>query len=381
MWLTLALLCLAAQLAMLGVLAWGGWAMRPFAPAPRDPARPWPAVSILVAARDEAWGVEACVRSLLALDYPDLEVIAVDDRSTDATGAILERLAAQDARLRVIHVAELPPGWLGKNHAHWLGAGQARGELLLFTDADIEFAPLALRDAVSILEADDLDHLALQPAVTLPGIRLAVSVAYFARQFAVLLRPWRARDPKSSGHIGIGAFNLVRAAAYRAAGGHERIALRPDDDVRLGKLLKDAGFRQDLRHAPDALRVTWYGSVGEFVRGLEKNVLAGLDYRGALGLAGLALLLAIEMLPWIVLAAGEGAARAAAAAAIATAMLSIAAILRVARAPVAAALLEPYAAVVFAWACMRSIVLAYVRGGIVWRGTHYRLEDLRRNQA
>lgn len=381
MWLTLALLCLAAQLGMLGVLAWGGWAMRPFAPAPRDPGRPWPAVSILVAARDEAWGVEACVRSLLALDYPGLEIIAVDDRSTDATGAILERLAAQDPRLRVMQVTELPPGWLGKNHAQWLGAGQARGELLLFTDADIEFSPAALRDAVSILEAEALDHLALGPALTLPGIRLAASVAYFARQFAVLLRPWRARDPKSGGHIGIGAFNLVRAQAYRAAGGHERIALRPDDDVRLGKLLKDAGFRQDLRHAPDALRVTWYGSVGEFVRGLEKNVLAGLDYRGALGLAGLALLAAVEMLPWVVLAAGEGAARAAAAAAIGAAMLSIAAILHVARAPVAAALLEPYAALVFAWACMRAIVLAYVRGGIVWRGTHYRLEDLRRNQA
>lgn len=381
MWITLALVCLAAQLAMLGVLAWGGWAMRPFTPARRAPERPWPTVTIVVAARDEAMGVSACVRSLLALDYAGLDIIAVDDRSTDATGAILDRLAAQDARLRVIHVAELPPGWLGKNHAQWLGAGQARGELLLFTDADIEFAPKALRDAVSILEAEQLDHLALGPALMLPGIWLAVSVAYFARQLTLLLRPWRARDPKSSGYIGVGAFNLVRAAAYRAAGGHERIALRPDDDIRLGQVLKQAGFRQDVRHAPDALRVTWYGSVGEFVRGLEKNVLAGLDYRGALGLAGLALLLAIEMLPWIVLAAGEGAARVAAAAAIATAMLSIAAILHVARAPVAAALLEPYAAVVFAWACMRSIVLAYVRGGIVWRGTHYRLEDLRRNET
>jgi len=380
-WLTLALLCLAAQLSMLGVLAWGGWAMRPFAPAPRDPGRSWPAVSILVAARDEAWGVEACVRSLLALDYPALELVAIDDRSTDGTGPILDRLAAQDDRLTVLHVDALPPGWLGKNHAQWLGASRARGELVLFTDADIEFAPTALRDAVSILEAEQLDHLALGPALTLPGIWLAVSVAYFARQFAVLLRPWRARNPKSSGHIGVGAFNLVRASAYRAAGGHERIAMRPDDDVRLGKLLKDAGFRQDLRHAPDALRVTWYGSVGEFVRGLEKNVLAGLDYRGALGLAGLAFLLAIEMLPWIVLAAGDGAARAAAAAAIAIAMLSMAAILHVARAPVAAALIEPYAALVFAWACMRSIVLAYVRGGIVWRGTLYRLEDLRRNEA
>lgn len=380
MWLTLALLCLAAQLSMLGVLAWGGWAMRPFAPAPRDPERPWPAVSVLVAARDEAWGVEACVRSLLALDYPGLEVIVADDRSTDATGAILDRLAAQDPRLRVIHVAELPSGWLGKNHAHGLGARQARGELLLFTDADIEFAPAALRDAVSILEAEKLDHLALGPAMRLPGIWLAACVAYFARQLALLMRPWRARDPRSDGYIGVGAFNLVRAEAYRAAGGHERIALRPDDDIRLGQLLKRAGFRQDLRHAPDSLYVTWYDTLGGFVRGLEKNVLAGLDYRGALGLCGLALLLVVEMLPWIVLAAGEGAARVAAAAAIAAAMLSMAAILHLARAPVAAALLEPVAALVFFYACARSIVLAYARGGIVWRGTHYPLAELRRNK-
>lgn len=379
MWLTLALLCLAVQLALLGVLAWGGWAMRPFAPAPRDPERPWPAVSVLVAARDEAWGVEACVRSLLALDYPAIEVIAVDDRSTDATGAILDRLASQDPRLQVLHVAELPSGWLGKNHAQWLAAGRARGELLLFTDADIEFSPAALRDAVSILEAERLDHLALGPALTLPGMPLAACIAYFARQFALLLRPWRARDPDSDGYIGIGAFNLVRAGAYRAAGGHARIPLRPDDDIRLGQILKQAGFRQDLRHAPDALRVTWYGTVGAFVRGLEKNVLAGLDYQGALGLAGLALLLGLEVLPWIVLVAGEGGARAAAAAAIGAALLSLAAILHVARAPVVAALLQPFAALVFAWACMRSIVLAYARGGILWRGTLYRLDELRRN--
>jgi len=378
-WLTLALLCLAAQLYMLGVLAWGGWAMRPFAPAPRDPERPWPSVSILVAARDEAWGVEACVRSLLALDYLGVEVLVVDDRSTDATGAILDGLAAQDPRLKVIHVGELPPGWLGKNHALWLGAGRAQAELLLFTDADIEFSPSALRDAVSILEAEKLDHLALGPALTLPGIWLAASVAFFAREFALLMRPWRARDPRSSGYIGIGAFNLVRADAYRAAGGHERIALRPDDDTRLGQILKQAGFRQDLRHAPDALRVTWYGSVGEFVRGLEKNVLAALDYRGALGLSGLALLLAVEMLPWLVLVAGEGVARGAAAAAIGVAVVTLAAILRVSRAPMAAALLEPFAALVFVHACVRAIVLAYARGGIVWRGTLYRLDELRRN--
>jgi len=380
MWLILALGCLAAQLAMLGLLASGARSLRLF-PGPARTEGRTPAVSIVVAARDEAAAIERAMRSLLALDYPALELVAVDDRSADATGAILDRLAAADARLKVLHVRELPAGWLGKNHALAIGAHEATGELLLFTDADVEFAPSALREAVAVLEDERLDHLALAPRVRMPGAWLAACVAYFGRQFYVFLRPWRARDPRSSAHIGVGAFNLVRAAAYRAVGGHERIALRPDDDVKLGKLLKLAGFRQALKHAPDALSVEWYGSVREFVRGLEKNVLAGLDYHGVLGLAGLAALLALEVLPWIILAVGDRPARCAALAAILVLVGTLAAILREARASAAAALLAPAAALVFAYAFARSILLTYARGGIVWRGTFYALAELRRNEV
>lgn len=367
------------------MLAWGGLALRRFEAPARPAGRPWPPVSVIVAARDEAAGIEAAMRSLLALDYPALELIAVDDRSSDGTGAILDRLAALDAPhrpiLRALHVGELPPGWLGKNHALALGARAAAGELLLFTDADVEFAPDALRTAVAIVEAEALDHLALGPGLRLPGAWIAACVAYFARQFTLFLRPWRARDPGSPAYIGVGAFNLVRAAAYRSVGGHERIALRPDDDVKLGKLIKRAGLRQELRHAPDALRVTWYATVGEFVRGLEKNVLAGLDYRGVPALAALAALLAVEALPWIVLAAGDPAARWLALAALLLAVATLGAILAAARAPVGAAVLAPAAALIFAYACARSILLTYLRGGIVWRGTYYPLAELRRNEV
>jgi hypothetical protein len=380
MWLGLALGCLGAQLAMLGLLASGARSLRPF-PGPRGAEARAPMVSVVIAARDEAAAIERAMRSLLALEYPALEFVAVDDRSTDATGAILDRLAAADARLKVLHVHELPSGWLGKNHALALGAREAAGELLLFTDADVEFAPAALREAVAVLEGEPLDHLALAPRLRMPGAWLAACVAYFGRQFFVFLRPWRARDSRSSAHIGVGAFNLVRAAAYRAVGGHGRIALRPDDDVKLGKLLKIAGFRQDLRHAPEALCVEWYGSVREFVRGLEKNVLAGLDYHGVPGLAGLAALLTLEVLPWIILAAGDPAARWTALGAILVLAGTLAAILREARAPVAAALLAPAAAVVFVYACARSILLTYARGGIVWRGTFYPLAELRKNEV
>lgn len=380
MGLGLALGCLAVQLAMLGLLAVGAYSLREF-PGTLQPVTHQPPVSIVVAARDEAAAIEKAMRSLLALDYPALELIAVDDRSADSTGAILDRLATEDARLKVLHVRELPSGWLGKNHALALGAGEATGELILFADADVEFAPTVLRDAVAVLEGEQLDHLALAPGLRLPGAWLAACVAYFGRQFYIFLRPWRARDPRSSAYIGVGAFNLVRASAYRAVGGHERIALRPDDDLKLGKLLKLARFRQDLRHAPDALSVQWYGSVGEFVRGLEKNVLASLDYHGLLGLAGLAALFSLEALPWILLATGDSPVRWTALAAIAVVVGTLAAALREARAPLYAALLAPAAAAVFVYAFARSILLTYARGGIVWRGTFYPLAELRKNEV
>lgn len=381
MWFWLALGCLAVQLVMLGMLAAGARSLRDFSAPSQPSGRRWPAVTIVVAARDEAAGIETAMRSLLALDYPVLEVIAVDDRSSDGTGEILDRLAAVDQRLKVRHVQGVPTGWLGKNHALALGAREARGELILFTDADVEFAPQALRTAVAILEEERLDHLALAPRLRLPGALLAACVAYFGRQFYVFLRPWRAREPGSPAYIGVGAFNLLRASAYRAVGGHERIALRPDDDVKLGKLVKLAGLRQDLRHAPDALCVTWYSTVRELVSGLEKNVLAGLDYHGALGLAGLAALLAVEGAPWLALAAGDPRGFLPALAAILVEVCTLSAILREARSAKLAALLAPAAALVVVYACARSILLTYARGGIVWRGTFYPLAELRRNEV
>src|SRR5438309_2764680 len=110
----------------------------PLARLPDEPPEGgWPALAVIFAARNEAAGVEQATRSLLAQDYPELEVIAVDDRSTDDTGAILDAIAAEDPRLRVVHVRDLPAGWLGKNHALQSAAGETRADWLLFTDADV----------------------------------------------------------------------------------------------------------------------------------------------------------------------------------------------------------------------------------------------------
>jgi cellulose synthase/poly-beta-1,6-N-acetylglucosamine synthase-like glycosyltransferase len=206
----------------------------------------YPFVSVVVAARDEREAVEAALRSLLEQDYPGrLEVIAVDDRSTDGTGDIMAGLAAgRSGRLRHLRVDGLPEGWLGKNHALWVGAGEAEGGWLLFTDADVRFGPdcveLAVRHAVN----EGLDHLALAPELVSRGTALKSFVAAFVLAFEVTQRPWRVSDSDAKESVGVGAFNLVRREAYEGAGTHEAVRMRPDDDLRLGRALKEAGFRQ-----------------------------------------------------------------------------------------------------------------------------------------
>ena len=170
--------------------------------------------------------------------------MAVDDRSTDHTGDILAGLASVwPDRMRVLRVERLPEGWMGKNHALYLGGEEARGEWLLFTDADIRFAPGCLEDALGYAQGEGLDHLTLATEIISRGVLLRSFVAAFVLVFEVTQRPWRAADPRAREAVGVGAFNLVRREAYLRAGTHRAIRLRPDDDMRLGRLLKQAAFR------------------------------------------------------------------------------------------------------------------------------------------
>jgi hypothetical protein len=224
-----------------------------------------PRVSIIIAARNEERKLAAALRSVRRLDYPRLEIIAVNDRSPDSTGAILDRLAHNDPRLRPLQVTALPPGWLGKCHALHLGAATATGDWLLFTDADVVYAPDCLRRAIGFALAGNLDYLAVMPRMTQPDILLTMFVGAFTVFFGLYARPWRAREPRRPDHIGIGAFNLVRTTVYRQLGGHQAIALRPDDDLKLGKLKKN-GCRQDIARGAEWLTVEWYGSLRELTQ-------------------------------------------------------------------------------------------------------------------
>lgn len=382
----------ALAAASLAVLALWLWAtadalanqrrVRRLAELPPLAAARCPSVSIVVAARDEERGIGPAASSLLALDYPRYEVIAVDDRSTDATGAILECLARRDERLRLLRVECLPPGWLGKNHALAAGAELARGEWLLFTDADVVFAPTTLSRAIGAADRGHLDHLTVAPALTGGGLWLDAFLSYFTLGFAFLVRPWRAADPRSGAYAGIGAFNLIRRRAYVALGGHDRIRLRPDDDMMLGKLVKRAGLRQELMLGDPLLRVAWYADLGEAVRGLEKNLFALLGYSFAATLGAVALSLVVGLAPFVAWAAVGGWPRWAF---VAAACVSLFAYARAGRQAVALpawqALLLPAMHLLWSYILVRSALLALRRGGIAWRGTLYRLDELRRNRV
>ena len=341
----------------------------------------YPSVSVVVAARDEKEAVEAALRSLLEQDYPgSLEVIAVDDRSTDGTGEVLAGLAARvPGRLRHLRVDRLPEGWLGKNHALWLGAGEAEGGWLLFTDADVRFAPDCVELAVRYALDEGFDHLALAPELVSRGTALKSFVAAFSLVFEVTQRPWRVSDAEARESVGVGAFNLVRRVAYEVAGTHGALRMRPDDDLRLGRALKEAGFRQGVAYGTGTVWVEWHRSLAGAVRGLGKSMFPGVDYRLSAALLASLGLFATNVLPFFgVFLARRALTRLLFGADVLVLFAMYARGARRSGTPAYLAALHPFGASALIFAMLRSTYKTLARGGIEWRGTFYPLETLRR---
>lgn len=240
-----------------------------------DPAL-WPRVSVVVPARDEGHKIEVGLKSLLASEYPNFEIIAIDDRSRDETGPIMDRLAGQ--HLRVIHITDLPEGWLGKNHVLQVGAQQSTGEWLLFSDGDVVHDPLTLRRAVRFAVAHGIDHLPLFPDIEAGGLLEAAFVACFGLIFAAGTQPYLIPTRWPRAYCGVGAYNLVRRSALERAGGFEPIKLDILDDVKLGKMLKRTGSRGSVLRAGDGLSIRWQSGAWACVTGLEKNAFASANY-------------------------------------------------------------------------------------------------------
>ncbi len=343
-------------------------------------------ISVVVAARDEAQTIRAGLLSLMQQTGVEMEILVVDDRSTDGTGEVIEACSQEFEGLKRARVDELPPGWLGKNNALAKGAAMASGEYLLFTDADIVFAPDTVQKVLGYAQQHNLDHLTAAPGIRANSWVLALLVGSFAALFGRFTRAWRVSDPKSKAYIGIGALNLVRRNTYEALGGHEPIRMRVDDDLSLGKLLKRKGFAQDFVIGGEALTVEWYQSLRGMVLGLEKNAFAGLEYSVLRVLAVTALLLTLFVVPFAALGFGLASTTPFAwanllwAGSCAAVILGQAYAARDSRIMMWPSLLAPVGVLMILFVIWRSMVVTLKRGGVIWRGTLYPLADLRRSE-
>lgn len=342
---------------------------------------PPPKVSVLIPARNEEKKIEEALRSVLNQDYENLEVIVVNDRSTDRTGEILNRMEQSSSRLRVYHVSELPRGWLGKTHAHYLATKHSTGQFLLFTDADVVMNPSTVSKAVTYMLGRGLDHLAVSPVVWMRTLFLRMFASAFGIYFAIYARPWKARDPRSKRFIGLGAFNLVRAEVYQAVGTHRVIAMRPDDDVKLGKLIKKNRYRQDFAFGSQMVRVDWYSSVKELIDGLMKNSFAGVNYSVVATLGSCTFLFLAFVWPFLGILLTSGVTQL---------VNGIIAVVLISLSWDNARFHDdkgwygigfPIATLLFIFILLKSALGAIINDGITWRETHYPLAELRANKV
>jgi glycosyltransferase involved in cell wall biosynthesis len=379
---------------------------RDLAAAARGVSSGNPRVSIIVPARNEEDDIEQSLTRLVQLDYDNYEVIAVNDRSTDRTGEIMERVAgnphpstssgqafSQSMRemghpsragreiLRVIHHRELPAGWLGKTHAMWTATNEATGDWLLFTDADVLFKPDSVRRAVAYAEAEQADHVVLFPQMIMKRPGEYMMIAFFQTMFVFGHRPWKVADPKSRDHMGVGAFNLIRRSVYEAVGTYEALRMEVLDDMKLGKVVKNAGFRQRNVFGGDLISIRWARGAMGVVDNLTKNFFAVLSFqwwRTLISAFGLAFL---NLMPFFGVWLAHGWERVPYAVALGSMFLIYLGMSWRSGVPAYYFLLHPVSTGLFIYTLLRSMFLTLWNDGIVWRGTRYPLEELRKGMV
>jgi cellulose synthase/poly-beta-1,6-N-acetylglucosamine synthase-like glycosyltransferase len=360
----------------------------------RNPVSPYgnPRLSIIVPARNEESTIEQGLKTLLSLDYDNYEVIAVNDRSTDRTGEIMERVAARhssevsrgaakNVRLRVIHHSELPPGWLGKTHAMWTAANVAGGDWLLFTDADVLFKPDSVRRALAYAESEPADHVVLFPRMIMKRPGEYMMIAFFQTMFMFGHRPWKVADPSTDDHMGVGAFNMVRRRVYEAVGTYRALRMEVLDDMKLGKVVKKAGFAQRNVFGGDLISIRWAHGAWGVVNNLTKNFFAVLSFqswRTLLSAFGLAFL---NFGPFLGIWLAHGWERVPYAVALCSMFLIYIGMSWRSAVPPYYFLLHPVSTAMFIYTLLRSMFLTLWNDGIVWRGTRYPLEELRKGMV
>jgi glycosyltransferase involved in cell wall biosynthesis len=337
-----------------------------------------PLVSIVVPACNEEKNIEKSLLSLLNQDYKNLEIIVINDRSTDGTAAVLQQLQVRFPDLRIHEIADLPEGWMGKSHALSTGAALAKGDFLVFTDADVFLEKTTIARAVRYMSSNRLDHLTLVFKNVTHGWLLNSLILDMGMGLLFLVRPWMARNSGNSWFVGIGAFNMVRRLVYQEIGGHEGIRMHPIDDLMLGKMIKQHGFFQDCLLAYDFVLVPWYDSVRTMINGLEKNMFALVHYRVWLVPVVLFAIIVPNILPVWGVIFGNNDVRIICFLAVGIRLAACFKGLRMQDLPwwyLPGFIITPY---ISCYIIMISVFVTKINGGINWRGQHYALAELRK---
>ncbi|HYH15489.1 MAG TPA: glycosyltransferase family 2 protein [Flavisolibacter sp.] len=342
-------------------------------PAPNVP------LAVIIAVRNEERDLPQALESMCNLQYSQYRLVVINDRSTDRTADILARFKKQYAHLTVIHIQELPAGWLGKNHALYKGYENTEEEWMLFTDADIRYAPETLNKAMQYCLDHQLDHLTVLPDVKSRSAFFNSIMDTFKIMLTVKLRPWAARNPKTKAYFGVGAFNLVKRSAYEIAGTHKRIALRPDDDLKLGECIKFSGLRQDVVYGDQLLSLEWYTSVKEFINGLMKNTFSTVNYNFPKVVFFCMATLFCFVIPLPLLFIAGGATERYLALVMLLFQILLFVFTRGMRGIWWYALMMPVAGSIMVYIMWVSAVRTLLQGGIYWRDSFYSLTELKKN--
>jgi len=335
-----------------------------------DPVSSQPVVSVIVPARNEEACLGACLESVVAQTGVTLEIIVVDDGSTDRSRQIAQSFAG----VHVIDAAPLPPGWSGKNIAMWTGASQARGEWLLFTDADTVHRSGSLARALAEAQQHDAALLSYSPEQEVHGFwEKAVMPVIFA-ELAATYRPSQVSDPSSPAAAANGQYLLISREAYHAVGGHAAVATSLLEDVALARAVKGSGRKIFFRYGGDAIRTRMYRSFAQLREGWTKNL--ALLFPSPMRLAILRLMefvLIVSSAAVVITAGVERRLQPAAAAAILALVLYAFLLGRIRRAhfPWDANILALIGLPLFSYILLRSSVSYKKRGRVAWKGRTY----------
>ncbi len=340
----------------------------------------WPMISVVIPACNESETIDDAIVRLRKIDYPNLQLVFVNDRSSDETGSIIAKHCKEDSRIEQIDNKELPSGWLGKPHALKCGSDRAKGEFILFTDADVLFSPTTLKRTVLYVEENELDFVAGIPQFIAKDFLLKAAFAYFSQQIALPIQPQKVRDKKSPTFIGLGGFNFVRRTAWEKTSKFDDIKTEVVEDMGIGLTLKRSGAHCDVINLSGEAELEWYPNLWSFIKGLEKNSFSSAEYSiGKLMVVTflpLAVFFGAFLLPFTVTRP----------------LMPIALATIVAWFSMNARLLAPQHLwgshilfvplyfLLFPLITLRASILCLMRGGVYWRGTFYSIATLRDGQ-